>query len=205
MIRPPANAGRRLPPEILTADEVEALIHACSDRAPTGVRNRALIALLNRGGLRLKEALDLRLEDVEDATGTATVRRPVGEGLGATRAIVFDRELSALLRRWLEIRDRLGLTEEQPLFCTLDGKALDSSYIRHLLPRLASRAGIRKRVHAEGLRHRHATDRSAQRSSLSDADPHAGEEGRTSNGAAANEELTEPFRPLRRRPGVSGI
>lgn len=35
---------------------------------------------------------------------------------------------------------------------------LDTSYIRHLLPRLAKRAGIGKRVHAHGLRHRFAID-----------------------------------------------
>ena len=41
--------GRKLPPEILTDDEVCALIRACSSGAPTGVRNRALIAILYRG------------------------------------------------------------------------------------------------------------------------------------------------------------
>jgi integrase/recombinase XerD len=32
-------------------------------------------------------------------------------------------------------------------------RQVDPSYIRHLLPRLAARAGIEKRVHAHGLRH----------------------------------------------------
>jgi site-specific recombinase XerD len=31
-------------------------------------------------------------------------------------------------------------------------------YVRQLLPRLARRAGIEKRVHAHGLRHTHALD-----------------------------------------------
>ena len=51
------NKGRSYPPEILTSAEVEALLHACSNRASTGIRNRALIAMLYRGGLRLGEAL----------------------------------------------------------------------------------------------------------------------------------------------------
>ena len=55
----PANRGRRYPAEFLTADEVRALLRACSSRAPTGIRNRALIACLYRGGLRLAEALAL--------------------------------------------------------------------------------------------------------------------------------------------------
>ena len=37
----PANKGRKLPPEPLSAQEVKALLRACSKRAATGVRNRA--------------------------------------------------------------------------------------------------------------------------------------------------------------------
>ncbi len=44
--RRPANAGKRYPAEILNPDEVKALILSCSNRAPTGIRNRALIVAL---------------------------------------------------------------------------------------------------------------------------------------------------------------
>ena len=47
------NKGQRFPVEVLTPDEVRALLTACSSRAPTGIRNRALITVLYRGGLRL--------------------------------------------------------------------------------------------------------------------------------------------------------
>ncbi len=36
-----AGNPRRLPPEVLTDDEVAKLMRACSHRAPTGIRNRA--------------------------------------------------------------------------------------------------------------------------------------------------------------------
>ncbi|MDQ6807205.1 MAG: site-specific integrase, partial [Actinomycetota bacterium] len=49
-------------------------------------------------------------------------------------------------------------TGRRAVFCTLTGQQLDSSYIRRLLPRLATRAGIDKRVHAHGLRHAHAAE-----------------------------------------------
>lgn len=49
----------RLDADLLTQREIEALIRACSNRAPTGVRNRALIALAWRGGLRISEVLAL--------------------------------------------------------------------------------------------------------------------------------------------------
>ncbi len=48
--REPANKGRSYPVEVLTDDEVRALIRACSNRAPTGIRNRALIVVLYRAG-----------------------------------------------------------------------------------------------------------------------------------------------------------
>ena len=35
---------------------------------------------------------------------------------------------------------------------------MDQSYVRHLLPRLARKAGIERRVHAHGLRHAFAVD-----------------------------------------------
>jgi site-specific recombinase XerD len=35
---------------------------------------------------------------------------------------------------------------------------MDQSYVRHLLPRLARKAGVERRVHAHGLRHAFAVD-----------------------------------------------
>ena len=61
--------------------------------------------------------------------------------------------------RWLEEREKLyAVGEGAPLFCTLKGTPTDPSYARHLLPRLAKRAGLERRVHPHGLRHTHAAD-----------------------------------------------
>ncbi len=48
------------------------------------------------------------------------------------------------------------------MFCTLQGKTLQTRYVRTLLPRLARKAGIAKRVHAHGLRHTHAAELAAE-------------------------------------------
>ena len=53
------NKGKTYPPEVLTPDEVKTLIRSCSNRAPTGIRNRALITVMYRAGLRLSESLEL--------------------------------------------------------------------------------------------------------------------------------------------------
>ena len=44
------------------------------------------------------------------------------------------------------------------LFRTLKGTPTNPSYARHLLPRLAKRANLERRVHPHGLRHTHAAD-----------------------------------------------
>ena len=157
--------GRRLPPEPLTRQEVEALLRRCSRRAPTGFRNRALIAVLYRGGLRISEALALRLDDLDAETGAVRVLHGKGD---RARTIGLDAGAFALVDAWVDCRRRIGLDRTAPLFCTLAGRRLHASYVRQLLPRLARKAGIGKRVHPHGLRHTHATELAAENVSLLD-------------------------------------
>lgn len=105
-------------------------------------------------GLRVSEALALRPSDLDLAAGTVRVRDIPLPVAPAT---------SAPLARWLDLRAGLGLNGRQPLFCTISagevrekGQPLSSSYVRALLPRLAARAGIDRRVHPNALRHSHA-------------------------------------------------
>jgi len=142
--------GTKLPPEPLERDEIDALMAACSSRAPTGIRNRALLVVLWRGMLRINEALKLKPADFNATTGT--VRVLAGKGRKA-RTVALNAEAAALVARWLDRRAKLGVNNHRRLFCTLDGGPVQDSYIRNLLPRLARRAGITKRVHAHGLRH----------------------------------------------------
>jgi site-specific recombinase XerD len=153
--RTPANKGLRYPAEILTAGEVRALIQGCSATAPTGVRNRALLVVLYRGGLRIGEALALFPKDVDPARGTVRVLHGKGD---QARTVGLDPGALAVVERWLTERKKLGITARRRLFCTLGGAPLKDAYVRQLLPRLATRAGIDKRVHAHGLRHTHAAE-----------------------------------------------
>jgi site-specific recombinase XerD len=152
------SASRRRPPEVLSEAEVVALMKACSTRAPTGVRNRALVAVLWRCGLRISEALSLELRDVDLDAGTVRVRHGKGD---KSRTVGIDEQTAALLARWLDRRRTLGDRgpgARAPIFCTLHGGHIDASYIRRLLPRLAAKAGVERRVHAHGLRHTHAAE-----------------------------------------------
>jgi integrase len=151
--REPANKGKTYPPEILTSDEVRHLIQACSNKAPTGIRNRALIVVMYRGGLRAGETLALRPKDVDTTAGTLTVLHGKGD---RRRVVGLDPGAMAILSRWIETRRNLGINGHAPLFSTLQGKPLKPSYLRTLMPRLAKKAHIEKRVHPHGLRHTHA-------------------------------------------------
>lgn len=154
-----APRPRRRPTEVLTEDEALALIKACSARAPSGVRNRALIAILWRSGLRISEALGLELRDVDLEAGTVRVRHGKGD---RSRTVGLDQQTAALLARWIDRRRGLrggrGPGARAPIFCTLQGGRIDTSYVRRLLPRLAGKASVDKRVHAHGLRHTHAAE-----------------------------------------------
>jgi site-specific recombinase XerD len=144
------NKGRTYPPEVLTEDEVKSLIRACSNRAPTGIRNRALITVMYRAGLRLSEALALKSKDIDADAGTITILHGKGD---RRRVVGIDPGSMAIVLRWAEKRQSLGLTGRTQLFCTLEGRPLHASYVRTLLHRLGDKAGIEKRVHPHGLRH----------------------------------------------------
>lgn len=152
---PKSNRGRLFPTEVLTPAEISRLIEACSRQAPTGLRNRALIVVLWRAGLRVSEALALMPKDVDRAVSTLHVLR--GKG-GKQRMVALDALSFSVVDRWLEARSALKRSSSAPVFCTLQGAPLQTAYVRALLPRLAREVGIEKRVHAHALRHTFACE-----------------------------------------------
>lgn len=146
--------SRKLPAEVLTAAEVDQLMRACSSTAPTGLRNRALIAVMYRAGLRCGEALALMPKDLDRQRGTVRVLHGKGD---KSRTVGMDAGAFAVVECWLMARAQLPNVDGRcPVFCTLEGAKLWSCYVRALLPRLAKAAGVEKRVHCHGLRHTHA-------------------------------------------------
>ena len=186
MTAPAGPAGQKWPAEILTPAEVAALIGACSAKSRTGIRNRALLKLLYKSGLRISEAIGYpgrperqwnRARGAwEPPTLTQEVRRPI-EPLRAAN-INFDRHdipvlhgkgdkptirgfhpsIDDSLHRWIDVRKALGFNGKTPLFCTLQGDPLRENYVRAALGRLKERAGIESRVYPHGLRHTFACE-----------------------------------------------
>jgi integrase/DNA-binding MarR family transcriptional regulator len=152
--RPAANKGRKFPIEVLTHLEVRALLDAQPRCGATGARNRALIVVLYRAGLRVAEALALLPKDVDLELGAITVL----EGKGAKRRVAaIDAMAVRYIEAWLVERARLGAGPLAPLFCvtrgTSTGAALYPSGVTEMLKAYGRRVGITKRVHSHGLRH----------------------------------------------------
>jgi integrase len=146
------------PPEPLAREEVRALLLACSPETLTGMRNRALLVVLWRAGLRCAEALALRPCDVDFGAGTIRVR--FGKGRKA-RTVGVDDEALAVVRAWLGAREAAGVASDF-LFCDLKrgyvGHPMRPRYVRAEVARIARRAGVGHRVHPHGLRHTHAVE-----------------------------------------------
>lgn len=155
----PANYGQKYPAEVLSREEVGQLLAACSRRGPTGLRNRALIIVMWRAGLRVAEALALLPKDVDLEAGTIAVLHGKGD---RRRVVGLDPQACAVVEAWLARRRALGIGRGAPLFCTISGttrgRKLQSAYVREALKLLARKSGIEKRVHPHGLRHTHASE-----------------------------------------------
>ena len=149
----PSSSSTR-PPEVYTRDEVQRMLDGPLGRnEKTRTRNRALLVVMWRAGLRVSEALGLRVHDLRPDEGGVWLRR--GKG-GKPRLAGMDPESFEALQPWLELRGELGLDPAGPVFCTFNGNAVESSYVRHMCRRLRSKLGLSKRVHAHALRHTHA-------------------------------------------------
>lgn len=93
----PAVAHWRLAslPACLTGEEVRRLLAACAGATPRCLRDRAILLLLVRLGLRAGDVAQLRLADIEWARGTLRVR---GKGRSEVRLPLPQDAGEALLR-----------------------------------------------------------------------------------------------------------
>src|SRR3990172_10313767 len=150
--------GRRFvvpkyPAESYTTEEVRRLLEASGDTW-VGKRNRALIVVMWRTGLRLAEALSLRIIDIDWQAQTIRVLHGKGD---RARTVGIDRRALDVVQEYLNSTDRT-FGPDSPLFCTRRGDKIQQSYVRAFLSRLARQADVRRRVHAHGFRHTFAVE-----------------------------------------------
>jgi len=148
-----ARKGKTYPVEILTPDEVRMLAAECSTTSSYGIRDRALIVLLYRTGVRISEALALCPKDINFEIGSVVVLHGKGNRM---RTVGIDPGANPHIEAWLDRRDALDVPTGAPVFCSMKGKPMSAARVSQLLHELAHRAGIEKRVHPHGFRHTHA-------------------------------------------------
>ena len=113
--RAPRNKGMRFPADPPRPEEIiRVMRQAGGDRH--GLRVRALIAVLWRGGLRISEALALTETDVDGRRGSLLIRHGKGD---KRREAGMDDWGFEHLSSWLQRRVELPVG---PLFCVIDGQ-----------------------------------------------------------------------------------
>ena len=154
----------KLPIETLSREEFRKLLKACNRAYPSGLRDRALLAIFYGAGLRIAEALALRPRDVD--VNECVVKVTSGKG-DKRRTCAIEDGMCAIVREWVTYRsEKLGLNGTKPLFCQISagkvGQAMSQAAVRGMLVRRTKRAGLDRRVHAHGLRHSHAANMAAE-------------------------------------------
>lgn len=147
--------------KVLERSEASALLAAPNTRCPTGLRNRAMLELMYRAGLRVGEVCALKEVDVDWERGSLTVR----DGKSGDRRVELDERAAGWIRTWLASARRPGSAH---VFCTLRGTALSTRYVEAMVDREARKAGIERHVHPHMLRHTFATEYSEDGGPLPD-------------------------------------
>ena len=178
----PTNPAERLkapkqsqpvPEDVLSKEEVQALLAAPSTKTAAGVRDRALIEVLYATGVRCGELRDLDLEDLDHSERLLTVRAGKGD---KGRVIPLARSAYYSVVAYLEeSRGRLlssnyvlvgqaaaraqgwRTCDPRALFVTTRGNRLCEVPILRLLRKHAAKAGINKKVKPHGMRRTFAT------------------------------------------------
>ena len=153
--RAPRNKGMEYPPDPPRPEEiVRVMRQAGHDRH--GLRVRALIAVVWRGGLRISEALALNETDIDPARGSVLVRHGKGD---KRREAGMDQFGFQQVAEWQVHR---VLLPAGPLFCVIDGmtrgRRWSATAVREELRHLAADAGVRRRFAPHQLRHAHAVE-----------------------------------------------
>ena len=150
-------------PEILSPDEQSRLLAQFDDESPSSVRGRAIVRVFLDTGLRASELINLRLRDLDLATGRLWVRQGKGR---KDRGLWFNGATREALQDWLN-SSSLQRGPYDYVFTSLDGrKPLCGRVLRRWVEKLGKQAGIEKRVHPHLFRHTFCTDLLRSRKNL---------------------------------------
>lgn len=142
-------------PDVLSVEEINAMIAQIDLSSNEGHRNRAIIEMLYGSGLRVSELTDLKLSNMYREEGYMLIQ---GKG-SKQRLVPISPEAEKWFRFWLEDRAHLDVKPEFADIAFLNhyGRQLTRAMIFTIIKRLAAAAGIHKTVSPHTLRHSFAT------------------------------------------------
>ena len=160
-------AKRRLP-QPLEPEEMRAVLAVPNRKAPTGLRNRTMVALMAESGLRVSEVVALRMRNVSAKRD----RLRVIDGKGGDRNVPLTEAGTARLVAWLAVRAQIvpdsdfvfpqvrSTAYRDPVHKAgpkARGTRLSTAYVRALTARLGRKAGVERRTNPHAFRHTAAT------------------------------------------------
>ena len=142
-------------PEILSAEEVDALESSIDLSKWEGHRNRAIIEVLFSCGLRVSELVSLKMSDLYL---DEQYIRVFGKG-SKERLVPISPKAINELHYWFQYRDAMNIKpgEEDYVFLNRRGAHLTRTMILIMIKQQAAQAGIQKTISPHTLRHSFAT------------------------------------------------
>ena len=147
---------KRALPDVLSFDEIEAIIGCIDLSKPEGGRNKAILETLYSCGLRVSEVVNLRLTSLYLDVGYIRV---IGKG-DKERLVPIGESATKYIRIYMqEIRIHVPIKpgNEDILFLNRRGSKLTRVMIFLFLRDLARQAGITKNISPHTFRHSFAT------------------------------------------------
>jgi len=133
---------------IVTLDEseIQAMFKACNLKTFTGVRDLTIMKTLLDTGMRLKELVLLKIEDILFRDNLILVD---GKGL-KERVVPLSPELKKALKEYLAVR---GEPITNALFITLEHETINRRTVQDRLKYIAKKAGVTKQTSPHIWRH----------------------------------------------------
>ncbi|AJD03302.1 integrase / recombinase [Campylobacter lari] len=142
-------------PEYMSEDEVSKFLDAIdnTDFKSNTIRNRLIIKIIIFTGIRVSEAINIKLKDISEENDLYIIRiRAKGNKY---RVVMIKKELIEHLLKDVRVN---YLSCDGLLFVNRNGKALTQAYVSRIVEQILFKAGIRKQKNgAHMLRHTFAT------------------------------------------------
>lgn len=147
--------GRHLP-EVLSIEEIDAMMTCIDMSVPEGHRNKAMLETMYSCGLRVSEAVGLKLSCCYFDEEYILV-----EGKGSKQRLVpISSKAIREIQLWLQRRcqmNNIRKGQEDYVFLSKQGRALSRSTVFRIIKDLAMKAGVQKSISPHTLRHSFAT------------------------------------------------